>query len=104
MADGSAVWLRFRPVPASRQACNARHPPLGPPPPPAPPPPLFTVADSQSLRGQIAGGHTKNLFLKDKAGSLLLVVAEEDAAIELKSIHRRLASKRVSFGSAELLL
>jgi Ala-tRNA(Pro) deacylase len=67
-------------------------------------PPLFTVADSQSLRGQIAGGHTKNLFLKDKAGSLLLVVAEEDAAIDLKSIHHRLGSKRVSFGSAELLL
>jgi Ala-tRNA(Pro) deacylase len=38
-------------------------------------PPLFTVADSQSLRGQIAGGHTKNLFLKDKAGALVLVVA-----------------------------
>ena len=24
-------------------------------------PPLFTVADSQGLRGQIAGGHTKNI-------------------------------------------
>ncbi|MGO4840678.1 prolyl-tRNA synthetase associated domain-containing protein, partial [Rhizobiaceae sp. 2RAB30] len=23
-------------------------------------PPLFTVADSQSLRGEIPGGHTKN--------------------------------------------
>lgn len=29
-------------------------------------PPLFTVADSQALRGAIPGGHTKNLFLKDK--------------------------------------
>ena len=66
-------------------------------------PPLFTVADSQSLRGQIAGGHTKNLFLKDKPGSLFLVVADEDARIDLKSIHPRIGAKRVSFGSAELL-
>jgi Ala-tRNA(Pro) deacylase len=67
-------------------------------------PPLFTVADSRSLRGQIAGGHTKNLFLKDKPGSLFLVVAGEDAAIDLKSIHHRIGARRVSFGSAELLL
>ena len=67
-------------------------------------PPLFTVADSQSLRGQIAGGHTKNLFLKDKAGALVLVVADEVARIDLKSIHHRIAAKRVSFGSSELLM
>ena len=66
-------------------------------------PPLFTVADSQSLRGQIAGGHTKNLFLKDKPGALFLVVAEEGARIDLKSIHPRIGARRVSFGSAELL-
>jgi Ala-tRNA(Pro) deacylase len=66
-------------------------------------PPLFTVADSQGLRGQIPGGHTKNLFLKDKAGSLFLLVADENAAIELKSIHHRIGSKRISFGSADLL-
>lgn len=67
-------------------------------------PPLFTVADSQKLRGEIPGGHTKNLFLKDKPGALFLVVAEEDAGIDLKSIHPRIGSKRVSFGSAELLM
>ena len=67
-------------------------------------PPLFTVTESRSLRGKIAGGHTKNLFLKDKPGALFLVVAEEDARIDLKSIHPRIGSKRVSFGSAELLL
>ncbi|MGB2597910.1 MAG: prolyl-tRNA synthetase associated domain-containing protein, partial [Pseudolabrys sp.] len=27
-------------------------------------PPLFTVEQSRSLRGQIPGGHTKNLFLR----------------------------------------
>ena len=54
------------------------------------------------MRGQIAGGHTKNLFLKDKRGALYLVTALEDADIDLKSLHRRLgASGRLSFGSAE---
>ena len=67
-------------------------------------PPLFTVEQSQGLRGTIPGGHTKNLFLKDKKGALYLVTAPEDAAIELKSLHRRLgATGRFSFGSAELM-
>jgi Ala-tRNA(Pro) deacylase len=65
-------------------------------------PPLFTVEESQVLRGQIAGGHTKNLFLKDKRGALFLVTTLEEAEIDLKSLHRRLgASGRFSFGSAE---
>ena len=67
-------------------------------------PPLFTVEQSQSLRGTIAGAHTKNLFLRDKKGALFLVTTLEDAVIELKSLHRRLgASGRFSFGSAELM-
>src|SRR5438105_1389889 len=67
-------------------------------------PPLFTVEQSQALRGKILGGHTKNLFLKDKKGALFLVSALEDASIELKSLHRTLAAGgRFSFGSAELL-
>jgi Ala-tRNA(Pro) deacylase len=66
--------------------------------------PVFTVEEAQGLRGRIAGGHTKNLFLADKKGALYLVVALEDASIELKSLHRRLgASGRFSFGSAALL-
>jgi Ala-tRNA(Pro) deacylase len=67
-------------------------------------PPLFTVEQSRALRGQIAGGHTKNLFLRDKKNALYLVVAEEDAEIELKGLHRLLgATGRFSFGSADLL-
>jgi Ala-tRNA(Pro) deacylase len=67
-------------------------------------PPLFTVEQSQALRGTIPGGHTKNLFLTDKKGALFLVTAPEDAAIELKSLHRVLdASGRFSFGRAELM-
>src|ERR1700722_14059722 len=67
-------------------------------------PALFTVEQSQTLRGQIPGGHTKNLFLRDKKGAFYLVVAQEDAAIALKDLHRRLgASGRFSFGSAEAM-
>jgi len=67
-------------------------------------PPLFTVEQSRELRGQIPGGHTKNLFLRDKKGALFLVVALEDAVIDLKGLHRLLgASGRFSFGSADLL-
>jgi Ala-tRNA(Pro) deacylase len=67
-------------------------------------PPLFTVEQSGAQRGQIPGGHTKNLFLRDKKHALYLVVAEEDAEIELKGLHRLLgASGRFSFGAADLL-
>jgi Ala-tRNA(Pro) deacylase len=66
--------------------------------------PLFTVAESRAMRGQIAGGHTKNQYQRDKKGALFLVEALEDADIELKALHRLLgASGRFSFGSADLL-
>jgi Ala-tRNA(Pro) deacylase len=67
-------------------------------------PPAFTTEQSRGLRGQIPGGHSKNLFLKDKKGVLFLVVALEDTRIDLKSLHRWLGtSGRLSFGSAELM-
>jgi Ala-tRNA(Pro) deacylase len=66
-------------------------------------PPLFTVEQSQALRGQISGGHSKNLFLRDKNDALFLVVALEDAAIDLKSLHHKLGAGRFSFGSPNLL-
>jgi len=67
-------------------------------------PAVFTVDEAQTLRGKVPGGHTKNLFLRDKKGALFLVVAPENAAIELRSLHRLLgASGRFSFGSPELM-
>lgn len=67
--------------------------------------PLFTVADSQALRGVIAGGHTKNLFLKDKKDSFFLVTVDEEAEVDLKQIHHLIgASGRVSFGKPEALM
>jgi Ala-tRNA(Pro) deacylase len=66
--------------------------------------PVFTVEESRALLSRVPGVHSKNLFLRDKKGTLFLIVASEDAAIELKSLHRLLgASGRFSFGSRELM-
>lgn len=67
-------------------------------------PPLFTVQDSQTLRGEIPGGHSKNLFVKDKKSRLFLLVLEEDTLVDLKRVHEKIGAQgRVSFGSADLL-
>jgi Ala-tRNA(Pro) deacylase len=67
-------------------------------------PPLFTVEDSRTLRGDIPGGHTKNLFVKDKKGRLFLLVLGEGTLVDLKKVYETIGAQgRVSFGSAELL-
>jgi Ala-tRNA(Pro) deacylase len=65
---------------------------------------VFTVAQSSKLERELPGGHTKNLFLKDKKGALFLVVALGHAQIDLKTLHRRLGCDRLSFGRPELLM
>ena len=68
-------------------------------------PPLHSVSESQSLRGEIVGGHTKNLFLKDKKGRIFLVVAEESSAIDLKGLHRQIGgSGRLSFACPDQMM
>ncbi len=67
-------------------------------------PPLHTVQDSQALRGDIPGGHVKNLFVKDKKSRLFLLVLGEETPVDLKRVHEKIGAQgRVSFGSAELL-
>jgi Ala-tRNA(Pro) deacylase len=66
--------------------------------------PVFTVEQSRGVKEAIPGGHTKNLFLKDRKGGLYLVVARAEAEIDLKRLHETIgAAGRLSFGSAELL-
>ena len=64
---------------------------------------VFTVDEARRLRGEIPGAHTKNLFLIDKDGRLWLVVALEDAAIDLKALPGKVGAGRVSFGKPERL-
>jgi Ala-tRNA(Pro) deacylase len=65
--------------------------------------PAFTVEQARDLRGTIAGGHTKNLFLKDRKDGLWLIVLREDLRVDLNALARQLDSPRFSFGSGELL-
>ncbi|MEM0908919.1 MAG: prolyl-tRNA synthetase associated domain-containing protein [Pseudomonadota bacterium] len=64
----------------------------------------FTVEQSQALCRDIPGVHTKNLFLKDKKGSVFLLTAPDDALVDLKTLHTRIGGRgRVSFASGELM-
>lgn len=66
--------------------------------------PVFTVTEAQALRGSLTGGHTKNLFLKDKKDGLWLVVAREELRVDLNGLSKVLGAPRFSFGSPELLM
>ena len=63
----------------------------------------FTVEQARQHRGEISGGHCKNLFLKDKKGALWLIVCLEDAEIDLKRLPKKIGSARLSFGKPALL-
>ena len=65
--------------------------------------PMFTVEQSRALRGELHGAHTKNLFLVDKDGRMVLVVAKDDSCVDLKALAKRLRLGRLSFGKAPLL-
>jgi Ala-tRNA(Pro) deacylase len=67
-------------------------------------PPVFTVEEAKQLRGKIEGGHTKNLFLKDKKDRLFLAVTLEDVPVDLNALGPLIGARgRLSFASAELL-
>jgi Ala-tRNA(Pro) deacylase len=67
-------------------------------------PAVFTVAESQTVEIPLPGAHTKNLFLKDEKGVLVLVIAKSTTAVDLKGLAKRLGMGRFSFGKPELLL
>ncbi len=96
LADGSApataADLLARLEELGIEASTVRHPAV------------FTVEEAKALRGKLPGAHTKNLFVRDKKGSMCLVVAREDCAIDLASLADRLGMKRLSFGSPERLM
>lgn len=67
--------------------------------------PVFTVAESESLRDLIPGGHTKNLFVKDKKDQYFVLTVEENAAVDLKTVHKTIgAASKFSFGKPEKML
>lgn len=61
-----------------------------------------TVEEGKALRGAMAGQFTKNLLLKDKKGTMFMVVADEDRAIDLKRLHLHVGAQgRLGFAAAE---
>jgi Ala-tRNA(Pro) deacylase len=67
-------------------------------------PPLFTVEQSKALRGDLPGGHCKNLFLRDRKSRMWLVVFREDLRVDLKALGPLIGADRLSFGSADRLM
>lgn len=66
--------------------------------------PIFTVDEGKDIKAKMPGGHTKNLFLKDKSGALFLVCALGDTPIKINRLHPVLGCKRLSFSKPDLLL
>lgn len=62
-------------------------------------PPAHSVADAKRLRGALAGGHAKNLFLKSKKDEYALVVMGEDDPVDVQALARGLGLARLSFAS-----
>ena len=65
--------------------------------------PLFTVEDSENLRGEIKGAHTKNLFLKNKKNNFFLFSCDENANVDLKLFSKSTDAKNLSFANATYL-
>jgi Ala-tRNA(Pro) deacylase len=64
---------------------------------------IFTVEEGQDIKADMPGGHTKNLFLKDKSGQYVLISALASTPIRLNQCHKVLGTKRLSFGKESAL-
>lgn len=65
---------------------------------------VFTVAESRKVKDEIPGGHTKNLFVKDKKENYFLIVAEAEASLPINYIHGLIGARsRLSFANADRL-
>ncbi|MBT2701357.1 prolyl-tRNA synthetase associated domain-containing protein [Bacillus sp. ISL-40] len=66
--------------------------------------PVFTVEEIRNLDITIPGGHTKNLFLRNRKGDKhFLMIVSEDKDVDLKSLSKLINSTPLSFGSPERL-
>jgi Ala-tRNA(Pro) deacylase len=66
---------------------------------------VFSVEESRDLTLKLDGGHTKNLFVKDKKDNYFLLVIEQSAQINLNQVHRLIGAKsRLSFGKPDKLM
>lgn len=67
-------------------------------------PEVLTVEAMMAVCGDIAGAHTKNLFLRDGKKTYFLVTLQHDARVDLKAFRAVLGARGgLSFASAEAL-
>ena len=66
--------------------------------------PVFTVEEAAHLYESQPGGHTKNLFLKDRKDGLWLIVCRDALRVDMGGLSKALDAPRFSFGSARLLV
>jgi len=52
--------------------------------------PLYTVEQAKRIVYEKPGAHTKNLFLRNKKGRMLLLVVEQDYRVDLRGLRDRL--------------
>ncbi len=64
---------------------------------------VFTVAESQALRGALPGAHSKNLFLRRREGGFALAVLEEHRQVSVNALARQAGWGRVQMGGADEL-
>ena len=64
----------------------------------------FTVEEGRHLKASMPGGHTKNLFMKDKDGTIVLISAWADSQLKLNQLHKLIGTRRLSFASADLMV
>lgn len=63
----------------------------------------FTVDEGRDLKETMPGGHTKNLFMKDKDGVIVLIAAHAESELKLNQLHKLIGTRRLSFASGELM-
>jgi len=66
-------------------------------------PATFTVEEGRHLKATMPGGHSKNLFMKDKDGVLVLISAWSESQLKLNQVHKLIGTRRLSFASADLM-
>ena len=64
----------------------------------------FTVEEGRHLKASMPGGHSKNLFMKDKDGTIVLISAWADSQLKLNQLHKLIGTRRLSFASSELMV
>ncbi len=63
----------------------------------------FTVEEGRHLKASMPGGHSKNLFMKDKDGVFVLISAWAESQLRLNQVHKLIGTRRLSFADADLM-